>query len=476
MLRVWGGAIYENDIFYQLCDRNGILVWQDFMFACALQPGDEQHLENIALEAEYNVKRLRNHPSLALWCGNNENLHGWHHWGWRESYEPKMRRYMWRRYERIFHDILPDAVSKHSGHVAYWASSPSGYNNRLADRRSGDEHDWTIWFGQRPFSDFGVNVPRFVSEYGLQAFPGMHTLRDFSVEEDWDIDSPVMRHRQRSKMEYIQPGFDGNDMIKRYMEWYYPVPENFGHFVYVSQLLQAKAYRMAIEAHRRNMPHCMGSLYWQLNDSWPTISWATVDFYGRWKAAHYAVQKANKNVMVSPVLNNNSLSVYVVNDHLKPFDRSKLKITFFDFEGNELSSLDKSIKVKANHSTLVFKSNIDDYIEGADLAQTLALVQVFNGDSLFDENILYFFEPKDLTLKKADIVIDAKKNSNGYALTLTADRLVKNIYMETPYPDDFFSDNFFDLVPNQPKTIQLSTKQSIDVATDISYLTLNDIQ
>jgi beta-mannosidase len=224
MLRVWGGAIYEEDYFYELCDRNGLLVWQDFMFACNLQPGDEAHLENIKKEAEYNVKRLRNHPSIALWCGNNENLHGWHHWGWQDLYTPEQRDFMWRTYERIFYEILPGAVSEFDPKNSYWSSSPSAIGDELADRKSGDEHDWTIWFGRQPFSNYASNVPRFVSEWGLQAFPGMHTIETFSEIGDWHIGSEVMRHRQRSNMPYIEPGFDGNDMIKWYMEMYYNVP------------------------------------------------------------------------------------------------------------------------------------------------------------------------------------------------------------------------------------------------------------
>nr|HPR61102.1 glycoside hydrolase family 2 protein [Prolixibacteraceae bacterium] len=339
MLRVWGGAIYENDTFYELCDKNGILVWQDFMFACALQPGDIAHLENIKSEAEYNVKRLRNYASLAMWCGNNENLHGWHHWGWKEMYEPNVRDFMWNTYDTIFHHILRDAVNEFAPNTPYWSSSPTAYVDELADRQSGDEHDWTIWFGQRPFSDFGVNVPRFVSEYGLQSFPSMHTIKEFAVEADFDINSEVMDHRQRGRMEYMGPGFNGNHLINRYMEQYYNVPQKFEHFTYVSQLLQAKAYQTALESHRKNMPHCMGSLYWQLNDSWPTISWSTVDYYGRWKASHYAVQKANAPIIIAPQYSNRVLKIHVVNDGRNQLNDAKLSLTFIDFDGNELSSL-----------------------------------------------------------------------------------------------------------------------------------------
>ncbi|HKK67072.1 MAG TPA: hypothetical protein VJ946_02630, partial [Bacteroidales bacterium] len=202
MLRVWGGAIYEEDLFYNLCDQNGILVWQDFMFACAVQPGNEAHLQNIKKEAEYNVKRLRNHASVALWCGDNENYHGWHEW-WVDILEPEVEAYLKETYHRISTEILADAVEEYAPHIEYWPSSPMAYGHEKADRKSGDEHDWTIWFGQKPFSAYEEDVPRFVSEYGLQSFPDMHTIKKFSKPQDRDVDSQVMRHRQRSNMEYV---------------------------------------------------------------------------------------------------------------------------------------------------------------------------------------------------------------------------------------------------------------------------------
>ncbi|MEE4176389.1 MAG: hypothetical protein V2I46_02650 [Bacteroides sp.] len=222
MVRVWGGAVYPDNEFYQVCDENGILVWQDFMFACALQPGDEAHLENIRKEAEYNVKRLRNHASLALWCGNNENLHGWHHWGWNEAYSPEMTDFLWRTYEKIFYEILAEAVWKYDPKTHYHSSSPSSVGNTLADRRSGDEHDWTVYFQQALFSNYEKNVPRFVSEYGIQSFPALETIRYFAGDDSLYLDAPILDHRQRSRMEWKEPGFSGNQMMEWYAEQYFP--------------------------------------------------------------------------------------------------------------------------------------------------------------------------------------------------------------------------------------------------------------
>ncbi len=474
MLRVWGGAIYEEDYFYELCDRNGLLVWQDFMFACALQPGDEVHLENIRKEAEYNVRRLRNRASIALWCGNNENLHGWHHWGWQDLYTPEQRDFMWRTYERIFHEILPEAVSQLDPATAYWPSSPSSVGNTPADRRSGDEHDWTVWFGQQPFSNYANDAPRFVSEWGMQAFPGIHTIESFSLPEDRDIDSEVMRHRQRSDMSWLKPGFDGNDMIRWYMEMYYRVPEDFSDFTYVSQLLQAKGYRTAIESHRRSMPHCMGTLYWQLNDCWPTVSWSTVDYHNRWKASHYAVRKAFEEVIVSPVIEGDYINIYVISDRLEPFD-AELTLTLMDFTGKILWSSAAKTTVNANTSSLAY-SLTEASLPGGDRPGNRVLVtDLTAGDTMITTNLLYFAAPRFLELPSSDIWFTLNEADDGYEIELYSDNLEKNVFLDIPGGNSIFSDNFFDLLPGHGKTVRIRTKLTLDPETDIKILSLNEL-
>ncbi|PWD98938.1 beta-mannosidase [Marinilabilia rubra] len=474
MIRVWGGAIYGEDYLYDLCDRNGILIWQDFMFACALQPGDEAHLENIRNEAEYNVKRLRKHTSLALWCGNNENYHGWHEWGWDQMYEPDDKDFVWNTYETIFHEILPEVVQTFDSERSYWPSSPMAYGGKKADRKSGDEHDWTIWFGEKPFSAFGENVPRFVSEYGLQSFPSMHTIRKFSEEKDRAYDSEVMRHRQRGKMPYVRPGFDGNDMIRRYMKRYFKVPDDFDDFVYVSQLLQARAYKTAIEAHRRHMPHCMGSLYWQLNDSWPTISWSTVDYYGNWKASQYAVKKANEQVILAPVNEDGLFKVYAVSDHLSSID-GKLFVTVMDFSGKVITKHRLGAHIPANTSQIVFEKQVVKLIEGSHSNSVVVEMELKSKGDKVATNLFYFHRPKDLVLPPSKVSITAEKTEKGYGLTISADKLAKNVYLTTPDGKGFFTDNFFDVLPGKAKLILLETDEELNPEEDIQVTILNDL-
>jgi beta-mannosidase len=450
MLRVWGGAIYEEEIFYRLCDEHGLLVWQDFMFACALQPGDEAHLENIRKEAEYNVKRLRNHPSIALWCGNNENLTAWYKWGWKEMYTPEQADFIWRTYERIYYEILPQAVARHDPKTAYHSSSPASINNTVADRRSGDEHDWTIWFSQAPLSAFAENVPRFVSEYGLQAIPKLETLRYFAGNEPLELYSPILMHRQRSRMDWFQPGFTGNHMIEYYAQQYFPEAASFEELAYVSQLVQAKGYKMATEAHRRNMPHCMGSLYWQLNDTWPTTSWATVDFFGNWKASHYAIRKANQAVIASPAIEDGLLKVYVVSDLLTDI-LANLDIIMIDHAGNLQEERILEIKVKGNQSNVAFAESLESLLP-PNLNDWIILTRL-TAEGISHENILFPVRPRELEFKPLPIEYKVFRENGEYLIELMSEGLIKGLFIETGNEKMRLSDNYFDLLPGIPKVI-----------------------
>lgn len=450
MVRVWGGAIYKDDFFYELCDQNGILVWQDFMFACAMQPGDEAHLENIRKEAEYNIKRLRNHASIALWCGNNEVLHGWHHWGWQETLTTEQRDFVWRTYERIFYEILPETVANLDPKTSYHSSSPVSVGNTLADRRSGDEHDWTIYFGQAPFSNFEKNIPRFVSEYGLQSFANMNTIRYFAGKDTLDINSGVLKHRQRSKMDWLKPGFTGNNMIEWYAQQYFPETKTFAELVYVSQLVQALAYKTALEAHRRSMPQCMGSLYWQLNDCWPTTSWSTVDYFGNWKAAHYAVRKANQAVIASPAIENNTLKVYVVSDKLKDIT-AKLEVLLIDLKGVVQEERILEINIKSNKSQVAFAQSIEDLVP-PNLRHWILYTRL-TAEGISHENHLYPVRAKDLEFAPHPISFRSFQENGEHFVELNSQGLIKGLFIESQNAGGRLSDNYFDLLPGIPKVI-----------------------
>ncbi|WP_302304942.1 beta-mannosidase [Culturomica massiliensis] len=458
MLRIWGGGIYEDDYFYELCDRNGIMIWQDFMFACAMYPGNPEFLENVRQEAADNLIRLRNHPCIALWCGNNEIGVAWRHnspggWGWKQKYSTEEQERIFQAYKDIFHRILPEAVEKYTDDMAYWPSSPmSGPGEsdfELQPGTSGDNHYWGVWHGKHRLEAFADNVGRFVSEYGFQSFPEFETVKKYTVPEDYNIESDVMASHQRSGI--------GNLRIKEYMSWYYRVPENFEQFLYMSQVLQAKAMDIAMRTHRRAMPYCMGSLLWQLNDCWPVASWSTTDYYHNWKAAHYAVREACKPVIVVPRKNGSQLELWVVNDRLKKV-KGNCIIELQDFEGNVLNRIQADFSAEGNRSVLIDHIGSDRLLKNHPREKTLAVVTLRNGNKILDEHHVYFTEPKNLDLPAHPRITTRYNEKNGRkSLTVTTDKLACDVMFYSPGNTVRFSDNYIDLLPDRTYTIELFT-------------------
>ncbi|WP_345008179.1 glycoside hydrolase family 2 protein, partial [Snuella lapsa] len=413
MLRVWGGGIYENDVFYELCDEKGIMVWQDFMFACSMYPDTPELQESIKAEAIDNVKRLRNHPSIVLWCGNNEIEVAWSEYdhsrgwgGWRRSYQREQQNKIWAAYEKIFHDILPKVVASETKFIDYWKSSPSAGPEQVAtdETRSGDNHYWGVWHKKHPFTEFNKYISRFMSEYGFQSFPEFSTVKKYTVASDWDIESEVMAAHQRSGI--------GNLRIKQYMESHYKDPKDFESFLYVSQLLQAKGIKEALEAHRRNMPYCMGSLFWQINDCWPVASWSSMDYYKNWKAQQYMTKKAFTPVFVTPKVSDTHVDVYIVSDKLKS-QKGVLELVLMDFKGKVINSIEKQVRIAPNTSSIYYSNSIKALLKGHNSAEVILLSRVKAGDEIFSENITYFVEPKDMVLEKPVITREITKNEAG---------------------------------------------------------------
>jgi beta-mannosidase len=309
MIRVWGGGIYEDDYFYELCDKNGILVWQDFMFAGTMYPGDRAFFENVAAEVEQNVKRLRHHPSIAHWNGNNEIEVAWHQWGWQKKYKYSKddSTLLYTNYLRMFDSLIPTILNRVDPQRSYTPSSPERSYTKLKDIKSGTVHYWGVWHAGHAFEKYRQYIGRFMAEWGFQSFPEMATIRTFSTEADWDLDSEVMKWHQKSPV--------GNGMIEKQGTNYFGKPKNFEEFVHFSQLTQALAMRVAIDAHRL-AEYNSGTLYWQLNDCWPGPSWSTRDVFGRWKEAHKQLEWIYAPVAVLPKLEKDGLHLVALNDLL----------------------------------------------------------------------------------------------------------------------------------------------------------------
>nr|WP_321236590.1 glycoside hydrolase family 2 protein [uncultured Psychroserpens sp.] len=455
MLRVWGGGIYENDIFYDLCDEKGILIWQDFMFACAMYPGDKDFLENVKQEAIQNVKRLQNHASIALWCGNNENSEGWHRWGWQTDRSDEEKDEIWSNYLKVFDSILPNTVIEFT-ETPYWESSPRYGRGNPKYKTEGDAHDWWIWHDAYPFEHLEENVPRFMSEFGFQSFPSYEAIRYINQSDSIDIASEGFKNHQK----HIR----GFQLIDDYMQRDFPIPTNAEDYVYVSQLLQAYGISKGIEAHRRDKPYNMGTLYWQLNDCWPAVSWSSVDYFGNWKALHYQAKKSFENLIVSFEVNTNILKTYTINDNLKNVSGTQ-KISVLDFDGNELMFLTNVITAKTNTSELQHTFDLTNI--KTNLSEVV-IVSEFNTV----KSIYYLVKPKDLKLKKAPIEQTITKISNGFQITLKSVTLQKNVFLHTKQKGHF-TDNYFDLLPNESVTIEFETEER--TLDDLKIKTLNDL-
>ncbi|NNK82547.1 MAG: glycoside hydrolase family 2 protein [Flavobacteriaceae bacterium] len=455
MLRVWGGGIYENDIFYDLCDEKGILVWQDFMFACAMYPGDDDYLNNVKQEAIDNVKRLRNHASIALWCGNNENSEGWYRWGWQEGRSDSEKEEIWSNYLKMFDSILPNTVTSLTD-IDYWESSPKYGRGNPKFEFEGDAHDWWIWHDAYPFEHLEKRVPRFMSEFGMQSFPSYEVINYLNQTDSLEITSEGFKNHQKHHKGFV--------LIDKYMQRNFPVPNNAGDYVYISQLLQAYGITKGIEAHRRARPKNMGTIYWQLNDCWPAVSWSSIDYFGNWKALHYKAKKSFENLLISSRVENNILKIYAVNDNLNNI-KLNLNLDLLDFNGYKIWSDNVKDSAIANSCNLIFTINLDDIN-----FDKKATVLKITSDS--NQWLKYFSKPKDLRLQRKNIETNIIKIPTGFKINLTSSTLQKNIFLYTDVKG-FFTDNYFDLLPNETKILEFKSKSK--TLNDLKIKTLNMI-
>jgi beta-mannosidase len=474
MLRVWGGGIYENDIFYNLCDRYGIMLWQEFMFACSMYPGDDAFLENVRQEAIDNVKRLRNHASIMMWCGNNEIDVAWCEgdmncgWNWKQQYTPDQRKIIWHSYDTLFYKILPEIIETYDQTRAYWPSSPladwgvhSNYKSTM-----GDIHYWGVWHGNEPFSSYYKVIGRFMSEYGFQSFPDFQSIRKFTLPHDRHIDSEVLLAHQRS-------GY-GNKRIIDYMEKLYPVPEDFNELLYVSQIMQAEAVKSAILAHRANKPYCMGTLYWQLNDCWPAASWSSIDYYTSWKALQYFVKKAYAPVTISFFPDNDRIRIFINSD----LDEDKIvdvHYTIKDFSGNVLSSETVQSSLEYDRSVKVFSLNMNQIKRSFHTSEVFLQVDVLEGKKTLASDIYLFEIPKKLKLPDTNISASVRTENEHLVVELSSEKLAKNVYLWIEDCDSKFSDNYFDLLPGEKKVVTVPLCGQEISQNEVHILSLNKI-
>ena len=451
-LRVWGGGIYESDDFYDLCDEMGLIVWQDFMFACTLYPGDDKFLESVRKEAEYQVRRLRNHPSLGLWCGNNEVAWAWHNWGWKNKFPEEL--YL-KDYKALFHDVLPNVCNLLDPNRLYWPSSP-GDNDYLPDAGqqygSGDNHYWGVWHSGDNFREFEKNIGRFMSEFGMQSYPDLKTINYFCEVEDQYINSDVIKQHQKASL--------GNDNVLKYIMMHLKPPKDFSSFVMSSQIMAGEAIKIAVESHRRNMPYCMGSLYWQLNDCWPGASWSSLDYFGNWKALHYYAKEFFRSLLISLESEEDFINIYVVNDGDK-LKGSTMNLEVRDFKNRVHYSHKFDFNIQSNTSEKVFtvkknvlfpESKIDEVLMRANI--------IFNG-LIISSNDYVFNSPKNLKLPKQDFSTKIKKSGNIYNIRIHSKSFVYRFYTLCSNDSGRFDNNYFNMYPGEEKTIQYFPSRNV---------------
>lgn len=434
MIRVWGGGIYEEDILYKLCDSLGILVWQDFMFACAMYPDNESFLENVRLEAMDNIKRLRNYSSIVLWCGNNEIAEAWQNWGWQNSRSKNEINKISLGYKKLFNQILPSEVKKLTD-VPYWESSPKLGRGDKNHHLEGDVHYWGVWHDSQPFSTFEKKVPRFMSEFGFQSFPELSTIKKFSSEKDWLLDSKVMLSHQKHPR--------GNSLIQEYMNREYNQPTDFHKFIYASQILQAEGMRIGLEAHRRSQPYCMGTLYWQLNDCWPVASWSSIDYYGNWKALHYVARDVFSPIALSISKNNTeNYSIWIMSDKKQQITDT-LFINSYNLNGvktKETKKINVNLKKFGSHKIINnYQNNRQNEFIIAHLKK-----QKISTKTIFTSKV------KDIKFLKPTYNIDWSKNQ----ITISVDKPAFQVYFELQGIK--FESNYLTLLPNFEYTINFT--------------------
>ncbi len=458
MVRHWGGGYYETDEFYDICDELGIMVWQDFMFGNDWQPGPYWFRQNVEKEVEYQVTRLRNHPSIVIWCGNNEteiSLAWDRNASIIRGLSAEERIKIWQDYLLLFSGTLPRVVERLGPETPYWPSSPSAdYEDLAPGMASGDMHDWTVWHGRVPFSEYEKHYPRFMTEYGFQSFPEMKTIDAFTAAEDrTSIFTPVMLAHQKNN--------EGNSIIHDYLLKDYTEPKDFASFLYVSQVLQAEGIKIGAEHLRRSRPRTMGSIYWQLNDCWPVASWSSIDYYGRWKALQYYARRFYAPLLVSPHIENGSLAVYVVSDKPAPTD-GELRVRILKFDGTVVREQKQAVHVPELSSAIYYQLPLTEFENSADTSQVFVAADLTVNGETVSKNLIYLAPTKLIQLPAAHIQTEVTPAGGGYRIHFTSPVLARSVYLSFGDLDAEPSDNYFDLLPNESVDITVKTQAQLD--------------
>lgn len=456
MLRVWGGGMFENEDFYDACDENGILVWQDFLFACNSYPlHDPEYLENVRAEVRDNVRRLRHRASLALWCGNNENEVVLMLKPFKRQKNKIMRTNL-----LFYHTILRDWVSDFDGVTDYWPGSPSSGSldykphNMKAGKTRGDTHLWQIWHGMRAIEAFREFPTRFCSEFGMESMPSMHTVRSFTDTPSPTLFEPVMQLHQKST--------GGNEKILYYLLAKYRNPAKFEDYIYLSQLVQANTVRFATDCWRRNMGKQNGAIFWQMNDCWPVASWAGVDYERQLKAVTYMARHFNKPLCISNDYFDDRAELYVTNEYPESF-AGTLEWRLKDFSGGLINSGSSSVRINAVSSQRIEVLRFNSILKGRKKSEASLEVRLLEKGEVRDEKYWLLVPDKDASLPAAEIKSECSLNGNTAAVKLSSPVYARYVYAEAQGVTAPWSDNFMDIPAGESATVTVELPEGMSI-------------
>ena len=473
MVRVWGGGQYERDAFYELCDEKGFLVWQDMMFSCSLYPATKDFLHSVRMEGIYQTKRLRDHPCIALWCGDNEVFGALN---WYDESRSQRDKYL-KDYLHL-NQVLKEAVAEGDDTRLFWPSSPctdpKRFGDGWSDDSSGDMHYWQVWHGNKPFSSYYDVIPRFCSEFGYQSFPSLTTVKTFADPSQFNVFSPVMEHHQRN--------VGGNQRIVTMFGKYFRMPSGFDDFLYLSQVQQSVAIKTAVEHWRRLRPICMGTLYWQLNDNWPVASWSSLEYGGRWKQLHYHAKRFYAPVMgcfktfSGKYTGTEYLEVWGVNDTLEEVP-CRVQCRLFDFEGRCLMEEKLSHTLPAQTSEMVARYAGKDRVPSPD--QCFFVVDLCGGEGQSDwshRNTYWFTEFKRCDLRDPEIKKRVFWEGEDLKVSLIAEAPAFFVTLDSGELQGTFTDNSFTLLPGETRTVSFYAQGRIQPLQLMEALTVQHLQ
>jgi len=465
MIRVWGGGQYETDLFYQLCDAKGLLVWQDFMFACSLYPATPEFLENVRREVRHQMKRLRDYACLAIWCGDNENIGSLN---WFEESRKSRDRYL-LDYNRLNEGVLSKEAAECDNTRVFWPSSPCGGPGDFSDAfhcdNRGDMHYWGVWHEGKSMDAFYKIIPRFCSEFGYQSFPSLDTIRTYAPESQFNVTTPIMEHHQRN------PG--GNSRITEMFTRYFRVPEGFANFVYLSQVQQGLVIKTGVEHWRHLRPTCMGTIYWQLNDNWPVCSWASLEYQGKWKLLHYMAKRFYAPTIVSAFQREDGTVEVWLTDDVQKSRQAKVKVQVLDFAGKVMFEEKLTLATPGGGAKLL-REYPQKKLTSSPAATFMLLSLEVDGVAFRNEHFFTVYKKCDLPEAKVNTTVKAQ--GGGFAVTVKATAPAFYVSLNADGLRGEFDDNCFTLLPKETRMLYFTPKQKLTLAEFQKSLLVNHLR